>query len=177
MPAPTKGARLGSSPAHEKAILANLATALFEHGAITTTQTRAKRVQPLAERLITQAKKGDLASRRRVMQTVKTKTAAHLLMAEIGPKFADRPGGYTRIIKLEPRKGDNAPMALIELVQEDYSPKQAVVKEAEGATKASAKAEKPAVEEAATEEVVAEETAETEAVEAEAAEESTEESK
>lgn len=159
MPAPTKGARLGSSPAHEKAILANLATALFEHGAIKTTQTRAKRLQPLAERLITQAKKGDLASRRRVMETVKTKTAAHLLMTEIGPKFAERPGGYTRIIKLEPRKGDNAPMALIELVTEDYSPKQAVVKEAEGATKAAAKAEDTKAEEKATEETASEETA------------------
>ena len=164
MPAPTKGARLGSSPAHEKAILANLATALFEHGAITTTQTRAKRVQPLAERLITQAKKGDLASRRRVMQTLKTKNAAHLLMAEIGPKFADRPGGYTRIIKLEPRKGDNAPMALIELVQEEYSPKQAVVKEAEGAAKAAAKVEEPVTEAEATEA----EATEAEATEAEA---------
>lgn len=165
MPAPTKGARLGSSPAHEKAILANLATALFEHGAITTTQTRAKRVQPLAERLITQAKKGDLANRRRVMQTLKTKTATHVLMTEIAPKFSDRPGGYTRITKLENRKGDNAPMALLELVEEEYSPKQAVVKEAEGAAKASAKAEEaPAegtkVEETAAEETPAEETTE-----------------
>ncbi|MDO5644377.1 MAG: 50S ribosomal protein L17 [Dermabacter sp.] len=163
MPAPTKGARLGGSPAHEKALLANLATALFEHGAITTTQTRAKRLQPLAERLITIARKGDLASRRRVMQTVKTKTAAHLLMTEIGPKFAERPGGYTRITKLAPRKGDNAPMAYIELVTEDYSPKQAVVKEAEGAAKASAKAtDAAAAEDAASEETteVAAETSE-----------------
>lgn len=158
MPAPTKGARLGSSPAHEKAILANLATALFEHGAITTTQTRAKRVQPLAERLITQAKKGDLANRRRVMQTLKTKTAAHVLMTEIAPKFSDRPGGYTRITKLENRKGDNAPMALLELVEEEYSPKQAVVKEAEGAAKASAKADEAPAEETKVEEPAAEET-------------------
>ncbi|RUP86192.1 50S ribosomal protein L17 [Dermabacter sp. HSID17554] len=160
MPAPTKGARLGSSPAHEKAILANLATALFEHGAITTTQTRAKRVQPLAERLITQAKKGDLANRRRVMQTVKTKEAAHLLMTEIAPKFAERPGGYTRITKLENRKGDNAPMALLELVEEEYSPKQAVVKEAEGAAKASAKADEAPAEETKVEETASEDTAE-----------------
>ncbi len=162
MPAPTKGARLGSSPAHEKAILSNLATALFEHGAITTTQTRAKRLQPLAERLITIARKGDLTSRRRVMQTVKTKTVAHMLMTEIAPKFAERPGGYTRITKLAPRKGDNAPMALIELVTEDYSPKQAVVKEAEGAAKASAPADdaKAAEETKAAEEAKAEGTSE-----------------
>lgn len=167
MPAPTKGARLGSSPAHEKAILANLATSLFEHGAITTTQTRAKRLQPLAERLITIAKKGDLASRRRVMETVKTKEVAHILMTEIGPKFAERPGGYTRITKLGPRRGDNAPMAVIELVDEEYSPKQAVVKEAEGATKAAAPAEDTKAEEDVkaeeTDDVSAEETATTEA--------------
>lgn len=176
MPAPTKGARLGSSPAHEKAILANLATSLFEHGAITTTQTRAKRLQPVAERLITIAKKGDLASRRRVMETVKTKEVAHLLMTEIGPKFAERPGGYTRITKLGPRKGDNAPMALIELVDEEYSPKQAVVKEAEGATKASAKADDAKAEETATTEVEAEDAA-ADAEETDAEETDTEETK
>lgn len=172
MPAPTKGARLGGSPAHEKAILANLATALFEHGAITTTQTRAKRLQPVAERLITQAKKGDLASRRRVMETVRSKSVVHELMTRIAPDFAERPGGYTRITKLEPRKGDNAPMALIELVTEAYSPKQAVVKEAEGAAKASAKAEDaPAADEAPKAEDVA---AEDSAAEESAAEEKSE---
>ncbi|GAB2534203.1 50S ribosomal protein L17 [Brachybacterium huguangmaarense] len=135
MPAPTKGARLGGSPAHERMILANLATELFRHRAITTTESRAKRLRPLAERLVTQAKKGDLASRRRVMQTVRDKGVVYSLFEEIAPTFAERPGGYTRITKLAPRKGDNAPMAVIELVTEAYSPKQQVVKEAEGATR------------------------------------------
>lgn len=139
MPAPTKGARLGGSPAHERMILANLATELFRHRAITTTESRAKRLRPLAERLVTQAKKGDLASRRRVMQTVRDKGVVYSLFEEIAPTFAERPGGYTRITKLAPRKGDNAPMAVIELVSEAYSPKQQVVKEAEGATASSAR--------------------------------------
>src|SRR5699024_1394172 len=135
MPAPTKGARLGGSPAHERRIIANLATDLFRHKAITTTETRAKRLQPHAERLITQAKKGDLASRRRVMETIRDKSVVYTLFEEIAPSFAERPGGYTRITKIGPRKGDSAPMVVIELVQEEYSPKQAVVKEAEGAAK------------------------------------------
>ena len=122
-------------------ILANLATELFRHKAITTTETKAKRLRPHAERLITQAKNGDLASRRRVMQTIRDKGVVYSLFEEIAPTFSERPGGYTRITKIGPRKGDNAPMAVIELVTEEYSPKQAVVKEAEGAAKGAAKAE------------------------------------
>ena len=141
MPAPTKGARLGGSPAHERMIIAGLATELFRHGRITTTETKAKRLRPHAERLITQAKNGDLASRRRVMQTIRDKGVVYSLFEEIAPTFSERPGGYTRITKIGPRKGDNAPMAVIELVTEEYSPKQAVVKEAEGAAKGAAKAE------------------------------------
>ncbi|TDO49298.1 large subunit ribosomal protein L17 [Kribbella sp. VKM Ac-2527] len=117
MPTPTKGARLGGSPAHEKLILSNLATALFEHGAITTTATKAKRLQPLAESMITKAKRGDLSSRRQVMKRIKDKSVVHVLFTEIGERYADRPGGYTRITKLGPRKGDNAPMVKIELVE------------------------------------------------------------
>ena len=144
MPAPTKGARLGGSPAHERMILANLATELFRHKAITTTETKAKRLRPYAERLVTQAKKGDLASRRRVMKTVRDNEVVYRLFEEIAPTFSERPGGYTRITKIGPRKGDNAPMAVIELVQEEYSPEQAVVKEAEGAaTHAAPAAETP----------------------------------
>ncbi len=121
MPKPTKGARLGGSPAHEKLILANLATQLFEHGRITTTEAKARRLRPLAEKLITKAKKGDNANRRLVLQTVRDKGVVHKLFAEIGPHFAERPGGYTRITKIGPRKGDNAPMAVIELVAEQVS--------------------------------------------------------
>jgi large subunit ribosomal protein L17 len=117
MPTPTKGSRLGGSPAHEKLILSNLATSLFEHGAITTTATKAKRLQPLAESFITKAKRGDLNSRRQVMKRIKDKSVVHVLFTEIGERYADRPGGYTRIIKLGPRKGDNAPMVKIELVE------------------------------------------------------------
>ena len=159
MPAPTKGARLGGSPAHERMILAGLATELFRHKAITTTETRAKRLRPHAERLITQAKKGDLASRRRVMQTIRDKGVVYTLFEEIAPTFAERPGGYTRITKVGTRKGDNAPMAVIELVTEEYSPKQAVVKEAEGAAKNASKAEDAAAEGATAEETAVEETA------------------
>src|SRR4051794_9048337 len=137
MPTPTKGPRLGGGPAHERLILANLATALFEHKRITTTETKAKRLRPLAERLITFAKRGDLHARRRVMTVVKDKSVVHELFTEIAPAVAERQGGYTRITKIGPRKGDNAPMAVIELVLEPLSPKQAVVKEA---TKAAAKA-------------------------------------
>jgi large subunit ribosomal protein L17 len=117
MPTPTKGPRLGGSPAHERLLLANLATALFEHGRITTTVAKAKRLRPLAERLITFAKRGDLHARRQVLTVVRDKGVVHTLFAEIGPRFAARPGGYTRIVKIGPRKGDNAPMAVIELVE------------------------------------------------------------
>lgn len=132
MPTPTKGARLGGSPAHERHILANLATALFEHGAITTTHAKARRLRPYAERLITKAKRGDLHARRQVMQTVTDKSVVHVLFTEIGPRFASRPGGYTRITKIGPRKGDNAPMAVIELVEPLA---EQVLSEAEGATR------------------------------------------
>ena len=118
MPTPTKGARLGGSPAHERLMLANLATALFEHGRITTTETKAKRLRPFAERLITKARRADLHNRREIMRVIRDKDVVHKLVAEIGPHFVDRPGGYTRIVKAMPRKGDNAPMAVIELVAE-----------------------------------------------------------
>lgn len=118
MPTPTKGPRLGGSPAHERLMLANLATCLFEHGRITTTQAKARRLRPFAERLITKAKRGDLHNRREVLRVVRDKDVVHKLFAEIGPLFADRDGGYTRIIKTLPRKGDNAPMAVIALVTE-----------------------------------------------------------
>src|SRR5881392_1682407 len=129
MPTPTKGPRLGSGPAHERLMLANLVTSLFEHDRITTTEAKAKRLRPLAERLITFAKRGDLHARRQVMTVIRDKDVVHKLFAEIGPKFSTRPGGYTRIIKTGPRKGDNAPMAVIELVEELTS----VVAEAEKA--------------------------------------------
>ncbi len=138
MPTPTKGPRLGGGPAHERLILANLATSLFEHDRITTTEAKAKRLRPLAERLVTFAKRGDLASRRRVMTVVRDKGVVHRLFVEIAPDMAERNGGYTRITKVGPRKGDNAPMAVIELVREPVA-KKATVKEAEGATKRAAK--------------------------------------
>ena len=138
MPTPTKGPRLGGGPAHERLMLANLATALFEHGRITTTEAKAKRLRPLAERLITFAKRGDLAARRRVLTVVRDKGVVHTLFAEIGPRYANRPGGYTRITKIGPRKGDNAPMAVIELV-EALTVQQTAVGEAEAATKRSAR--------------------------------------
>ncbi len=117
MPTPTKGPRLGSGPAHERLLLAGLATSLFEHGRITTTEAKAKRLRPLAERLITFAKRGDLHARRRVLTVVRDKGVVHTLFTEIGPRYENRPGGYTRITKIGPRKGDNAPMAVIELVE------------------------------------------------------------
>ncbi|WP_084102308.1 50S ribosomal protein L17 [Demequina sp. NBRC 110051] len=167
MPTPTKGARLGGGPAHERQMLANLAQSLFEHGRITTTVTKAKRLRPYAERLVTFAKRGDLASRRRVLGILSDKGVVHTLFTEIGPGFAERDGGYTRITKIGNRKGDNAPMAVIELVEFGAPAKKAVAKEAEKATKKAApkkakaeKVEEPAVEAEATE---------TEAVEAEAA--------
>ncbi|PMB98772.1 50S ribosomal protein L17 [Brevibacterium luteolum] len=138
MPTPTKGNRLGGSPAHERAMLNNMASQLFENKSITTTVTKAKRLRPVAERLITFAKRGDLAARRRVMQQIGDKSVVHELFTSIAPAVAERPGGYTRITKIGPRKGDNAPMAVIELVLEAYSPKQATVKEAEETTKAAA---------------------------------------
>jgi len=142
MPTPTKGPRLGGGPAHERLILANLATSLFEHDQITTTAAKAKRLRPLAERLVTFAKRGDLHARRRVLTVVRDKGVVHRLFTEIAPDMAERQGGYTRITKIGNRKGDNAPMAVIELVREPLSPKKATVAEAEAATKRAAKAPK-----------------------------------
>ncbi len=122
MPTPKKGTRLGGSPAHQRLMVANLATALFEHGRITTTEAKARVLRPVAEKLITKAKRGDLHNRREVLKTVRDKSVVHTLFTEIAPTFAERPGGYTRITKLGPRKGDNAPMAVIELVTEEYQP-------------------------------------------------------
>lgn len=144
MPTPKKGARLGGSPAHQKLILSNLATALFEHGRITTTEAKARQLRPVAERLITKAKKGDLHNRRLVLRTIRDKGVVHELFTEIAPRFAERPGGYTRITKIGPRKGDNAPMAVIELVTEPYEPKQRSAKSAEAP--AAAPVEEPAEE-------------------------------
>jgi large subunit ribosomal protein L17 len=138
MPTPTKGPRLGGGPAHERLILANLATSLFEHDSITTTEAKAKRLRPLAERLVTFAKRGDLHARRRVLSVVSDKSVVHRLFTEIAPDMAERNGGYTRITKIGARKGDNAPMAVIELVREPLA-KKATVKEAEAATKRAAK--------------------------------------
>ncbi len=123
MPQPKKGKRLGGSAAHQRLILANLVTALFEHGRITTTEAKARMLRPFAEKLITKAKRGDLHNRREVLKTIRDKGVVHVLFTEIAPTFAERPGGYTRITKIGPRKGDNAPMAVIELVTEAYSPK------------------------------------------------------
>ncbi|WP_432548036.1 50S ribosomal protein L17 [Kineococcus sp. SYSU DK004] len=140
MPTPTKGPRLGGGPAHEKLILANLATQLFEHRSITTTEAKARRLRPFAEKLVTFAKKGDLASRRQVMRTIRDKSVVHFLFTEIAPAMSERQGGYTRIVKIGPRKGDNAPMAVIQLVMEPVSAKQATVREAERATAGAAAA-------------------------------------
>ncbi len=137
MPTPKKGPRLGGSPAHQKLIVSNLATALFEHGRITTTEARARVLRPVAEKLITKAKRGDLHNRREVLKTIRDKSVVHTLFTEIAPTFEERPGGYTRITKIGPRKGDNAPMAVIELVTEKYDPKPArSKKKAEPAKKA-----------------------------------------
>ena len=144
MPTPKKGPRLASSPAHERLMLANMATSLFQNGRITT--TLAKRLRPLAERLITFAKRGDLHSRRRVMRVIRNKSVVHKLFTEIAEQMEQREGGYTRIVKIASRTGDNAPAAIIELVTEPVSPKKAVVKEAEAATKVAAEAEVPAEE-------------------------------
>ncbi len=157
MPTPTKGPRLGASPSHERLILANLATSLFEHGKITTTEAKAKRLRPLAERLITKAKKGDLHNRRQVMKTIRDKDVVAKLFEEIGPFYADRPGGYTRIVKTAPRKGDNAQMAIIALVQEKTVTSEAEAargtqfakdEQAEAGQEAAAPAEEPADESA-----------------------------
>jgi large subunit ribosomal protein L17 len=195
MPTPTKGPRLGGSPAHERLILANLAQSLFEHGKITTTLAKAKRLRPVAEKLVTAAKRGTLHSRRLVLKTIHDKDVVHKLFAEIGPSFATRAGGYLRITKTMPRKGDNAPMAIVELIGEETvssaasrvarvaASKKKAAETAAKAKPAEAPAEAPAEESAPTEETAeaaaaeapAEETAEEaapteEAVEAAAAE-------
>jgi large subunit ribosomal protein L17 len=167
MPKPTKGPRLGGSSSHQKAILANLATALFEHGRIKTTETKARALRPYAEKLITHAKKGTLHNRREVLKKIRDKDVVHSLFSEIGPFYSDRNGGYTRIIKVENRKGDNAPMAVIELVQEKTVTSEADRARRVGASKPAKAAPAPAepkTEEAEAEEVVAEaETTEPEA--------------
>ena len=169
MPTPKKGPRLASSPAHERLMLANMATSLFQHGRITTTLPKAKRLRPLAERLITFAKRGDLHSRRRVMRVIRNKSVVHVLFTQIAEQMEQREGGYTRIVKIAPRKGDSTPAAIIELVTEPVSPKKAVVKEAEAATKVAAATEAP-VEETAAAEAPVEAPAETAAEETAAAE-------
>ncbi len=163
MPTPKKGARLGGSPAHQRLILSNLATSLFEHGRITTTEAKARTLRPVAERLITKAKKGDLHNRRLVLRTIKDKGVVHTLFTEIAPQFAERPGGYTRITKIGPRKGDNAPMAVIELVTEPYAPKQRATKAAPAEAVAPA-VEAPADEAVATDEAPADEAVATDEV-------------
>lgn len=186
MPTPTKGPRLGGSPAHQKLMLANLATSLFEHGKITTTEARARRLRPVAEKLITFAKRGDLHARRQVLTVVRDKSVVHTLFTEIGPSFAERQGGYTRITKIGPRKGDAAPMAVIELVTEEAGTSRPRRRTRRGAAEAAAEtssvtteaaeavqvpnAEAPEAETAETDAAAAEaETAETETAEVEAA--------
>jgi large subunit ribosomal protein L17 len=152
MPTPKKGARLGGSPSHQRLIVANLATALFEHGKITTTEAKARVLRPVAEKLITKAKKAELgttqslAQRREVLKTIHNKSVVHALFTEIAPTFAERPGGYTRITKIGPRKGDNAPMAVIELVTEPYAPAEQKSKPAKKAAATPAPVEEPAAE-------------------------------
>src|SRR5689334_24023315 len=149
MPTPKKGARLGGSPAHQRLILSNLATALFEYGRIITTEAKARVLRPVAEKLITKAKKAELGTvqslhhRREVLKTIRDKSVVHTLFTEIAPTFAERPGGYTRITKIGPRKGDNAPMAVIELVTESYTPSAPKKKPAK---KAAAETPAPAAE-------------------------------
>jgi len=159
MPKPKKGPRLGGSPSHQRLIVANLASQLFEHGRITTTEAKARVLRPVAEKLITKAKRGDLHNRREVLKTVRDKSVVHTLFTEIAPTFAERPGGYTRITKIGPRKGDNAPMAVIELVTEAYEPKSAGKPAKKSVKKAAAKkaAPAPAAEETPVEEAPAEE--------------------
>ncbi|GJO01919.1 hypothetical protein NJB18091_35890 [Mycobacterium marinum] len=171
MPKPTKGPRLGGSSSHQKALLANLATSLFEHGRIKTTEPKARALRPYAEKLITHAKKGALHNRREVLKKIRDKDVVHTLFAEIGPFFADREGGYTRIIKVEPRKGDNAPMAVIELVREKTVTSEADrarrVKASQAASQ-DAPSEPQAAEEPAAEEAVAATEAESAPADAEA---------
>jgi large subunit ribosomal protein L17 len=143
MPRPSKGPRLGAGPAHEKLLLRTLAEQLFENGKVRTTEAKARRLRPLAEKLITTAKKGDLAARRQVMASIANKSVVHTLFTEIAPRFEARNGGYTRITKIGPRKGDNAPMAIIEVLTEG-TPKKAVVNEAEKAAKKAAPKKKAA---------------------------------
>lgn len=189
MPTPKKGARLGAGPAHQRLMVAGLATQLFEHGRITTTEAKARVLRPVAEKLITKAKKAELGTvaslhqRREVLKTIRDKEVVHALFTEIAPRYAERPGGYTRITKIGPRKGDNAPMAVIELVTEDYAPTQRATKPATAAatpaapadetvsdeTAADATDEAPAADEAAVEAEEAAVEAEEAAAEAEAA--------
>ena len=180
MPTPKKGARLGGSPAHQRLIVANLATALFEHGRITTTEAKARVLRPVAEKLITKAKKAELGTvqslhnRREVLKTIRDKSVVHTLFTEIAPTFAERPGGYTRITKIGPRKGDNAPMAVIELVTESYTPSAPKKKPAKKAAAAetpapAAEVEEPTTEAAPAEVEATDEAGETEVVETEAA--------
>jgi len=159
MPTPTKGRRLGGSPAHQRHMMANLATALFEHGKITTTEARARRLRPVAERLITFAKRGDLHARRQVLTTVTDRSVVHTLFTDIAPTFASRDGGYTRITKIGPRKGDNAAMAVIELVPEEV--------EARPSRRRRARRAQPAARAAQAGAQDVSETAETEDIEAE----------
>ena len=153
MPTPTKGPRMGGSPAHERLMLANLATALLEHGRITTTESKAKRLRPYVEKLITFGKRGDLHARRQVLKVIRDKSVVHTLFDEIGPRYENRPGGYTRILKTGPRKGDNAPMAIIELVEALTVAQQAVgeAERARGTKSAPKKAPTGATREAAEE--------------------------
>ncbi len=178
MPKPTKGPRLGGSPAHQRIILSNLATQLFEHGRLTTTEAKAKRLQPLADRLISKAKRGDIHNRRIVLRTVRDKSVVHILFTEIAPKLADRDGGYTRITKIGPRQGDNAPMAVIEVISESVEESRKAKAKGKGTAtskaapksdskpkkdKKKAKADKPkdvVVEDAVVEDVVVEEVTE-----------------
>ena len=174
MPTPKKGARLGGSPSHQRLIVSNLATALFEHGRITTTEAKARVLRPVAEKLITKAKRGDLHNRREVLKTIRDKSVVHTLFTEIAPTFAERPGGYTRITKIGPRKGDNAPMAVIELVTESYTPsapkKKPATKAAAAETPApAAEVEEPTTEAAPAEVEATDEAGETQVVETEAA--------
>jgi large subunit ribosomal protein L17 len=155
MPTPTKGPRLGGSPAHQRHILANLATALFEHGKITTTEAKARRLRPFAERLITFAKRGDLHARREVLTVVTDRSVVHTLFTEIGPSFAARDGGYTRITKVGPRKGDNAPLAVIELIPEEAAPASPRRRRARRAEPAASRAVQPAAGAPGTEEEAA----------------------
>lgn len=175
MPNPTKGRRLGGSSSHQKAILANLATALFEHGRIKTTEPKARALRPYAEKLITHAKKGTLHNRREVLKKIRDKDVVHVLFAEIGPHFADRNGGYTRIVKVEARQGDNAPMAVIELVREKTVTSEADRARGAAASQVAAKPAAAAAPQAAVEpqaavvpdveEVVSDDAADTEATE------------